>query len=164
MTRSATISIAISLVAVSLIMLLGRHVSLLHADRRRAGGHDRSVRRAGTRRIQRCAPNLKGVGTRRAAKEYGVFDEVAGKCVGTVAVGRLHRLRHELSHQDHSPPSTAVRNRRWLPGQIAFMICRESPAIYQRGRPVALKKPDVHNAATCCDVSGMLRGELRQRC
>ena len=72
---------------------------------RRAGGHDRSTRGPGTRRIQRCASNLKGVGTRRT-NEYGVFDEVTGQCVGTVGLTRC-TTSATSSSQDHSPPSTA---------------------------------------------------------
>jgi hypothetical protein len=35
---------------------------------------------------------LERVSTRRTAGEYAIFDEVTGKCVGTVNIERAHRL------------------------------------------------------------------------
>jgi len=35
---------------------------------------------------------LERVSTRRTASEYAIFDEVSGKCVGTVNIEREHRL------------------------------------------------------------------------
>jgi hypothetical protein len=38
---------------------------------------------------------LERVSTRRTGNEYGVFDETAGKCVGTVSFDKVPRASHK---------------------------------------------------------------------
>jgi hypothetical protein len=47
---------------------------------------------------------LERVSTRRTANdyEYAIFDEVSGKCVGTVNIEREHRRRAEVPREGYS--------------------------------------------------------------
>src|SRR5215469_6235092 len=53
-----------------------------------AGVHEGTV----TTREAQMRLLLERVSTRRTASEYAIFDEVSGKCVGTVNIEREHRL------------------------------------------------------------------------
>jgi hypothetical protein len=89
MTRGAAISIALlALIALMLIMLLGRHGGVANSP---AGADLTGMANPNVHRENPDAP----VSTRRTGNEYGVFDETTGKCVGTVSFDKVSRASHK---------------------------------------------------------------------
>jgi hypothetical protein len=62
---------------------------------------------------------LERVSTRRTDSEYGIFDEVTGKCVGTVSIERAPRI----GHQKYSTRAIRLFDSKYISSFNSHMEC-----------------------------------------